>query len=178
LPDGDLEFIGRRDGQVKIRGYRVELGEVEHQILEHSGITDAVVLSRERSGDRYLACYYISGEGLAPGEIKEFLNGRLPAYMVPKEYMRMDTFPLTTNGKVDRRELEGLEPLRELGGASLSGATEERLAGIWSDILGTSPGEIGSDTNFFDLGGHSLSAISLRNRVNSEFDISLPLNEV
>ncbi|HEU0053345.1 MAG TPA: amino acid adenylation domain-containing protein, partial [Longimicrobium sp.] len=157
--DGTLEFAGRADFQVKIRGYRVEPGEIEARLAEHPGVRQAVVLAREDApGDRRLVAY-VTGED-APGAeaLRAFLGETMPAYMVPAAYVRLETFPLTPNGKVDRRALPA--PTGDAFAARAyeapADATERALAAIWAELLGTE--RVGRGDDFFELGGHSLLA--------------------
>ncbi len=180
LPSGDLEFLGRVDDQVKIRGFRIELGEIESVLTEHPHVRDAVVLAREvgKSGDRRLVGYVVPTEGSSvnPGELRTYLRGKLPEYMVPPVIMVLDEFPLTPNGKVDRRALpapEGLRPDLEREYVAPRNETEEKVALICQDLLGID--KVGIYDNFFDLGGHSLLATQLMSRLRETFGIEMPL---
>ncbi|WPN50973.1 amino acid adenylation domain-containing protein [Pseudomonas sp. P9_2] len=171
LPDGNLAFLGRNDDQVKIRGFRIELGEIAAKLAEHPGVREAVVVARGEEVDKRLVAYVltqseVSDSGLAlAGVLREYLNNRLPEYMVPSAFVRMDSFPLTANGKLDRKALPAPQEsayARETYEAPL-GATEILLAGIWSQLLGVE--QVGRQDNFFALGGHSLMAVRLVNRI-------------
>jgi amino acid adenylation domain-containing protein len=185
--DGNLEFLGRLDQQVKIRGYRIELGEIEVALARHPGVREAVVLAREDvPGDKRLAAYVVpSGSGdldvLDVEDLRESLRRSLPEYMVPAAFVLLDELPVTANGKLDRKAL----PAPRHDGASLGGRvlprtpTEQRLAGLWSEVLGISDidgiGGIGANDNFFDLGGHSLLATQVVARVRQAFGAEVPL---
>jgi len=170
LPDGTVEYLGRNDFQVKIRGFRIELGEIEAQLARAADVHEVVVLAREDvPGDKRLVAYY-QGAAMAE-ELRALAQANLPPYMVPSAYVRLDSFPLTPNGKLDRRALPAPE-----GGAvarrayeAPNGDTEEKLAAIWADLLQID--QVGRHDNFFELGGHSLLAIQLieRMRVQNMF---------
>ncbi|MDQ6803728.1 MAG: amino acid adenylation domain-containing protein, partial [Actinomycetota bacterium] len=160
LPTGEVEFLGRVDHQIKVRGFRIEPGEVEAVLCAHPGVAEAVVTSRSDStGESELAAYVIPGEeGLDGHQLRQFLAGRLPPYMVPATVTQLPTFPLTANGKVDRNALP--EPVRVADRVGRFRAahtpTEELIAEIWETVLGVQ--DVGLAENFFALGGHSLLA--------------------
>ncbi|MGW0816565.1 non-ribosomal peptide synthetase [Streptomyces viridiviolaceus] len=164
-PDGKLEFLGRRDAQVKIRGFRVEIGEVETTLLRAPGVTDgAVVETGVEDHSRQLAAFYTSGRAVTGEDLRERLAALLPAYMVPASFHRLDRLPLTANGKTDRRALSALA--EDLGPAQGSRGTprtptERRLAAAWAAELGIPLERIRRSSDFFDLGGTSLSAVRL-----------------
>jgi amino acid adenylation domain-containing protein len=186
LPDGNLEFLGRIDFQVKIRGFRIEPGEIENQILTNKMVKEAVVIAKEKEdGDKYLVVYWVPGSGAgnvstsgdAPG-LREYLSQRLPDYMVPSYYVRLDNIPLTHSGKVDRRALPAPEPgfIRAADDTAPRNEIEEKLARIWLKVLfpGTNrPPLIGIDENFFRLGGHSLTAAALITIIHKEFHVNV-----
>jgi amino acid adenylation domain-containing protein len=167
--DGDLEYLGRIDDQVKLRGFRIELGEIESAIAGHPGIRESVVLFADdpRQGKR-LVGYYTSQGAIPPTatELRAFLLARLPDYMVPSAWQRIEVFPLTPNGKVDRAAL----PVPEATALDDStpyvaprGSLEEVIAGLWSEVLGVS--RVSVEQDFFALGGHSLLATQVVARV-------------
>ncbi|MFC2155232.1 condensation domain-containing protein [Acidobacteriota bacterium] len=179
LNDGNIEFLGRKDYQVKIRGFRVELGEIENKLLCSTGIKEAYVMDREDdSGNKYLCAYFRAAETIEKTGLKRFLSMDLPAYMVPASFVQMDTFPLTVNGKVDRKAL----PEPQIDGEWLYAAPENRLekklVEIWADVLGMGKEKVGTNTDFFELGGHSLKATIMVNRIFKEFKIKIPLTEI
>ncbi len=181
LPDGQIEFIGRVDFQVKIRGFRIELGEIEAQILQHPAIKDAVVVARgQKAGEKSLVAYYIphDGQSIDAQELREFLKERLPHYMVPSAFVALEKFPLTPNGKVDRRALPDPEQADMAGEQYVAPRTpdEELLATIFEDLLKVEP--IGIEHNFFDLGGHSLLATQLASRIRDAFEVEIPLKDI
>ncbi|MFZ5918977.1 MAG: amino acid adenylation domain-containing protein [Chloroflexota bacterium] len=182
LRDGNVEFLGRMDHQVKIRGFRVEPGEIEAVLGGHFALRQAVVQAVEVAlGDKRLVAYVVPNRETepTPGDLRRFLQERLPDYMVPSTFVFLQTLPLTPNGKVDRAALP--EPdwsRREVEGEYVPPRTpvEEVLTGIWSKVLGVV--RAGVHDNFFELGGHSLLATQLVSRVRAAFQIDLPLRKV
>lgn len=179
LADGNIEFLGRIDFQVKIRGFRIELGEIEATLSQHAALREVVVLaSPDISGNQRLVAYYILEQEPAPtvSEIRNFLQAKLPDYMIPTAYMQLDALPLTSNGKVDRKALPEPDHERpELEGVFVAPRTpaEEMLAGVWMEILGI--GQVGVYDNFFELGGHSLLATQIVSRIREAFAVEIPL---
>ncbi|MFE0041900.1 amino acid adenylation domain-containing protein [Streptomyces albireticuli] len=175
LPDGEVRYLGRRDGQVKIRGHRVELGEIEQALRDQPGVERAVVLARrEPAGTDFLYAYVEARHDCPPADrLRDALERRLPRHMVPSHYVRTEAFPVTRNGKVDR------EALTRLSGAELATAeyveastpTERALTGIWRSLLPVE--RIGVTDDFFVLGGHSLIALQLSSRINERFGLDL-----
>jgi amino acid adenylation domain-containing protein len=176
---GKLEFIGRRDRQVKVRGYRIELEEIEIALRQHPSIVEAVAIVRgESPAGNHIVAYLRIDEDSAPSlaEIRAFIRMKLPEYMLPSAMVILDEFPLTRNGKLDRKALPAPDAARtELGHSYSPPRTplEEKLVSIWREILGIS--NIGILDNFFELGGHSLSAMQLVSRVRDAFQVELPL---
>ena len=178
LADGNIQFLGRADFQVKVRGFRIELGEIEAVLGKFSGVMQNVVVVREdKPGDKRLVAYVVhDGENVPSIEsLREHLKQKLPEYMVPSAFMFMDEFPLTPNGKVDRRALPAPEYKADETAEFVAprNRTEERLAEIWQEILGVTPISVTSD--FFELGGHSLLGSRLFARVDKVFGKKLPL---
>jgi non-ribosomal peptide synthase protein (TIGR01720 family) len=170
LPDGRIEYLGRVDEQVKVRGYRIELGEVEARLAGHEWVKECAVAAREYAGgERRLVAYVVreGGEertGLST-ELRKYLGGRLPEYMVPGVYVELAALPLTPNGKVDRKALPApgaLTRVEELVRARTP--VEEVLAGIWQEVLGAE--EVGVHDNFFELGGDSILTIRIISKAN------------
>ncbi|MFC2145978.1 amino acid adenylation domain-containing protein [Acidobacteriota bacterium] len=184
LPDGRIEFLGRKDNQVKIRGHRIELAEIENQLILHPQIKKAAVVDREsENGDNYICAYYVLSTPLGiSGEpdLGAFLLQRLPDYMIPSYFVELEAIPLTVNGKTDRRALP--EPKREQGKAYSAprNEIERKLAAIWSEVLGPPVKDslLGIDDNFFQLGGHSLKAALLVSKIHKEMNIKVPLLEM
>ncbi len=180
LPDGRVEFLGRRDEQVKVRGYRVELGEIEAVLKQHAEVAESVVVVREGvSGERELVGYVVGkvGAEVRSSELMKFLRERLPEYMVPGGLVVLERLPLTANGKVDRQALpepEGRAGSREYVAPRTQ--VEEIVAGIWAEVLGIE--RVGVNDNFFELGGHSLMATQLISRLREACKVELPLRSL
>ncbi|GGG86317.1 hypothetical protein GCM10011585_32780 [Edaphobacter dinghuensis] len=177
LPDGNLEFLGRNDQQVKLRGFRIELGEIEARLVEYPHLEQAVVVAREeKPGDKRLVAYYSGAESLSAERLRNHLASKLPEYMVPSAFVRLDALPLTPNGKIDRKALPAPE-----GDAYATrayeppqGETETAVAEIWKELLHTD--RIGRNDNFFELGGHSLLAVRLLSRLQARFELKIDLS--
>jgi thioesterase domain-containing protein/acyl carrier protein len=178
LPDGNIRFLGRRDAQVKIRGFRIEPEEIKAAIESFPGVSAALVTAREVNGEKRLVAYVMSGENKVDMDtLRAHLRGKLPDYLVPSDFVAIDTIPLTATGKVDYRALP--EPAYEVKERPLEGPRDElerALAGIWEEVLGVSP--VSLNDNFFDIGGHSLAAVRLIAKVNERLNIRLPLNTI
>ncbi len=175
LKDGTLDYLGRLDHQVKLRGVRIEPGEIEAALALHPAVRDAVVLAREdRPGDLRLVAYVTpAGESVDVAALRAGLGERLPAHMVPADFVVLDQLPLSVSGKVDRRALPA--PERTAAGSHPKAASdpiEELLAGIWAEILELD--RVGVDDNFFDLGGHSLVVIRVLSRLEEALGVALP----
>src|ERR1043166_5811680 len=176
--DGNIEYAGRGDQQVKFRGYRIELGEIEAVLDQHPGVSEAVVMARASADGRQRLVAYVVAETTI-NELREFLQQRLPEYMVPGVFVPLPELPLTPSGKVNRKALpepDGSRPELEKEYVAPRTAVEEVLAGIWSEVLGVE--EIGIEDNFFELGGHSLLATQVVSRVREAFRVELPLSEL
>ncbi|HEX2095281.1 MAG TPA: amino acid adenylation domain-containing protein, partial [Longimicrobiaceae bacterium] len=166
LASGELEFLGRTDRQVKIRGFRIEPGEVEARLLEHGGVRAAAVVAREdETGERRLVAYYVGAGAVEAETLRSHLLERLPEYMVPAAYVRLEALPLMPNGKVDRQALPAPEGSAFARGAYEApvGEVEAALAAIWAELLKVE--RVGRWDHFFELGGHSLLGIALIERM-------------
>jgi amino acid adenylation domain-containing protein len=178
--DGNVEYLGRIDEQVKVRGYRVELGEIEATLEMHPAVKESVVVARgERGREKILVCYVVMGEDVGAGDLRGYLRERLPEYMAPSTFVRLEKIPLTQNGKVnrsalpppDRAEAEGKAPY-----LAPRTSVEEILIEIWKSVLGKP--QIGVADNFFELGGYSLLATQVVSRLKKKFQIDLPLRAI
>jgi len=180
LPGGEIEFLGRRDNQVKIRGFRVEPGEIESVLTQHPGVHEAAVVLREDlPGNKRLVSYVVRSplENATESELRRHVQTRLPEYMVPSEFIFLESMPLTPNGKIDRRALPTAKvdsPVETTHAETANDPQQERLIHIWEELLGRKP--IGIRDNFFDLGGHSLLAARLMHRLKQVFGKSVPLS--
>jgi len=159
--DGTIEYLGRKDEQVKVRGYRIELGEIESVLGGCAGVRQCVVMAKEDvAGNKRLVGYVVAEAEMDKGVIEEYLGARLPEYMVPRQWVKLESVPLTTSGKVDRKRLPepDLAAIRQEYVAP-GNALEEKLVEIWRELLGIE--RIGIDDNFFEMGGTSLMMIKL-----------------
>jgi acyl carrier protein len=172
LPDGTIEYIGRRDDQVKIRGYRIELGEIEAALRSHPLVEMAAVVVREGAGmEQEVVAYVVGAEKLNTSTLRAALGRTLPAYMLPEHFVQLPSLPLTANGKIDRRRLP--DPAREslesgAGYEPPANAVENKIAGIWTDILNRE--NISVTDNFFDVGGNSVRIVRMVMALNKIFN--------
>ncbi len=178
LPDGNLDYLGRLDDQVKIRGFRIELGEIEHQLSGHAQIGEAVVVVREKEGEKHLVAYYISKEEIEVSELREYLSDKLPDYMLPAHYLYLEQWPLTDNGKLDKKALPDPEIKAGEGFVAPSGELEEQLAELWAETLKLDKEVISVNRSFFELGGHSLNAGTLANKIHKSFNVDFSIEEI
>jgi len=178
LPNGDIEFVGRVDDQVKIRGFRVELGEIETALAKHLGIREAVVAVRQTAaGDKRVIAYFVPQPeaDVSTSALRDYLKDQLPDYMVPSAFVKLESLPMTPNGKVDRRGLPAPEDsdFKSRDFVAPEDETERKLAKIWEDVLNIRP--IGVTQNFFELGGHSMLAVRLMHRIEQTFGKRMPI---
>lgn len=195
LPDGNLEYFRRLDNQVKVRGFRIELGDVEAAMRQFSGVAQAVATVRDdMPGGKALVGYLVPApddtratEGSQETEskrtmiteLRQYLRGKLPEYMVPSRFVIIDTLPLTPNGKIDRQALPkptDVQADTEAAYTPPRSELETAVARIWADVLDLS--QLGIHDNFFELGGHSLIAIQIVMRINKAFNIELPMGSL
>ncbi|ASW74374.1 hypothetical protein IQ37_04735 [Chryseobacterium piperi] len=178
---GEIEFLGRNDFQVKIRGFRIELGEIESQLETYPGIAQVVCDAKEVRGERVLVAYYTQEDSETETDktsLREYLQNKLPEYMIPGFFVKLTTIPLTPNGKINRKALpsvigddvirrEYIAPVTEI---------EVKLAGIWQEVLGIE--KVGITDNFFELGGHSLIAGKIANMISRELNKAVSLKHI
>lgn len=182
LPDGTLEYLGRNDDQVKVRGFRVELREVEHRLLQHDGVQEAVVVTyKDHHHDKQLVGYVVAKaeQTLSSSVLRAFLKKTLPDYMVPSIFVMIEKLPLTPNGKVNRKALPDPKQSGMTYGNTFvapRNELEQQLATIWQDVLGLE--KIGIEDNFLALGGHSLNAIKVVNRVQRDIGKDMRLIDI
>jgi aspartate racemase len=177
-PDGTVEFLGRTDDQLKIRGYRVELAEIEAALGQHPQVREAVVVAWEPApGDKRLAAYVVARGAPAPAttSLRDFLRGKLPAYMVPAAFVPLAALPKTPNGKVDRKALPAPQTAAEADAPRTLPRNEEEkeLLRIWEEVLGVKP--LGVRDNFFEVGGNSLLAVRVFAAIHKSFGRELPV---
>ncbi|MFP5270445.1 amino acid adenylation domain-containing protein [Coleofasciculus sp.] len=177
--DGILEYLGRIDEQVKVRGFRIELGEIETILTQHPAVAEtAIALRQDERENPSLVAYVVlqPEQTLTSSQVRRFLAQKLPSYMIPSALMVLDKLPLTPNGKINRRALPAPDwSQRNPEQTYIAPRTpiEEVIAGIWTQVLGVQ--QVGVEDNFFDLGGHSLSATQVISRVRNVFPVELPL---
>src|SRR6185437_2224426 len=178
LPDGNLEYIGRNDLQVKIRGYRVELGEIENVLRSSPKIEHCVVLSKKASGSKlygntYLVAYYVANKVLDDSDLLAYMSQKLPDYMLPNVFIRIERLPLTTNGKLDRNALPNSEPEEKNVYVAPRDELEQKICMIYAEVLELPFNQVGITDNFFRLGGNSILAIRLANKLSIDLKINL-----
>ena len=180
LPDGNIEFLGRKDNQVKIHGYRVECGEIEQALLHHPEIQKAVVVVREEEEEtKELVTYFVSNNELTTSELRSYLNRFLPEYMIPLWFVPLDHIPLTPNGKIDKKALPAPEGLQLGTGAEYiapRNSIERQLSAIWEEVLARE--SISIRDNFFEIGGHSLNATQVVSRFHKVSGIELQFRDI
>jgi hypothetical protein len=179
LPDGTIEFKGRLDDQAKIRGFRVEPGEVEGALNRHARVSQSVVVVDGATAiDKRLVAYVVPAPGcdITPDELREFLQARLPDYLVPAIFMVLPGLTLTSNGKIDRRALPPPVETAAIGrvrSRAPETPAERFVAGVWLEVLGRNG--TGVHDSFFQVGGHSLLATQVVSRLRRAFGVDLPL---
>ncbi|WP_187650806.1 non-ribosomal peptide synthetase, partial [Xenorhabdus indica] len=178
LPDGSIEYLGRNDFQVKLRGFRIELGEIEARLSQCTGVREAVVIAREDSPDDTRLVAYLLPQPdaeLVPTELRQQLAQHLAEYMLPSAFVTLETFPLTPNGKLNRKALPAPEQsaVSVRGYEAPVGEVERTLAQIWQELLGLE--RVGRYDHFFEIGGHSLIAVQLITHIQTEFLIDIPI---
>jgi len=192
LPDGELEYVARNDHQVKIRGYRVELDDIASNMLQHPFIAEAVVLAIEDpTKGKYLAAYYVGKEneaknnvatfGTSAAQLRQFLEKKVPYYMLPATYTKLDSIPLTVQGKVDRKKLLSLTNKNFAHSARYAPARtrdEFALVEIWATVLQIEKDLVGIKDDFFALGGHSLLVTNLISQINAKFNVGLQVRDL
>ncbi len=178
--DGDLEFVGRGDEQVKVRGYRIELGEIEAALMKHGAVKQCVVSAREdKESEKRLVAYVVGSEGwqVESQQLREYLRGKLPDYMVPAAFVELRELPLMPNGKIDRKALPAPGAITAAAaGAAPMTAVEEIISGIIGEVLKVE--RVGVEDNFFELGGHSLLATQVVSRVREALQVEVALGEL
>jgi amino acid adenylation domain-containing protein len=179
LPDGTIQFLGRKDSQIKIRGYRIELKEISDALLKHDRLRDCLVIAqKDADGTMEIVAYFITSGEVSVKALREHLHSLLPGYMIPAHFIQLDAFPVQSNGKINRKELPAPQTGKALLSDSMEDETEKKLLGIWSEVLGQGEHFIYRDSNFFELGGHSLNLMSLLARIQAIFGRDLSVSAV
>jgi tyrocidine synthetase III len=177
LPNGTIEFQGRKDDQVKVRGYRIELGEIDLALKTHPDIQDAFIQVRPgRSGEKELVAYYVPKQQVSIHDLYNYLVGSLPAYMIPAHFVELEQLPLTLNGKVDRKRLPDPESVNNKGNDGYVAPVsdiEKKLVVIWEELLAKD--RIGISDDYFALGGNSLKVIGILKRMMDATGITVPI---
>jgi amino acid adenylation domain-containing protein len=187
LPDGNIDLLGRGDRQVKIRGIRIEPGEIESLLMKHPHINEAVVIKQEAPGENnkkneFLSAFFSGNHPIFPGEnlfishLKEYLQQRLPGYMIPARMVKMEKIPRTPNMKVDYKKIRQLVDRPQLDNTLPANDIEKKLLEFWFELLKVE--KIGTADRFFELGGNSLNIMKLIAKIHREFDIRISLEEI
>ncbi len=176
LPDGNIEFLGRIDNQVKIRGFRIELGEIENSLIQHDDISSAIVIVNERiQDDKQLVAYYVSDKEMESYKIMKYLYGKLPSYMVPGNFIKIPEIPLSLNGKIDYKSLPlpSCELVQSNSTTLPNSILEVEILDIIREVLKVD--NISVLANFFEMGGHSVTAIQVINKLTKKKNIVVPI---
>ncbi len=178
LSDGSIVFSGRRDDQVKINAYRIELGEIENHLSKHTKVNECAVATKNNNDEKFVVAYYTSKEVLEPTDLKQFLEEKLPHYMVPAYFTRIEEIPLTVNGKLDKGALPHPDIISNKEFVAPASETERILQKIWAELLTLPEDQIGTTQNFLELGGHSIKVMLMINKIQKELNVKVPMNEV
>jgi amino acid adenylation domain-containing protein len=183
LPNGNIEYLGRIDHQIKLRGFRIELGEIEAVLHDHPAVRESVVIIREdTTEDKRLVAYVVYSDKTQqniPSELRNFLKEKLPDYMLPEVFMRLEALPLTPNGKVNRRALpvpEQTRPELEITYTPPRNEMEQKMVSVWQTVLNVE--KVGIYDNFFELGGHSLKATKAISKMQRDMGINVKLLDI
>ena len=179
LPNGAIEFLGRKDSQIKLNGLRIELSEIEFQIEQSPGINKAIVTLQSLEDNQYITCHYL-GYSMDVDLFNKKLKDRLPSYMIPKIYIQVSEFPQTRTGKIDRKALPKpeLSDLKTKEYLAPQNDLEKQLVEIWSEHLSVSASNLGVLDNFFEIGGNSLQAVIVINTINKKFDAAISIENL
>ncbi|MDG1623160.1 AMP-binding protein, partial [Bacillus mobilis] len=176
LPDGNIEYVGRVDEQIKLRGFRIELGEIESAIKQIEGLKDAAVIVNEKDGEKSICAYLVAEEVIDIEWIREELAQKLPTYMIPSHMMQIERVPVTRNGKLDKAALPTIEVNDESEYIAPRNETEKAISSVFETVLGIE--KIGIKDNFFRIGGHSLKAIRVINKIEEATGVRISLSEM
>ena len=175
--DETIAYLGRQDQQIKYNGVRIEPGEIESHICNLSEIKESVVTVKEVSGNESLVCYYVSDHAYTLEELQSYLSGHLPLSMIPQYYVQLPSLPTTSTGKLDRKALPEVIK-KQVAYLPADTETEKQLFELWQEVLNCPDSGIGVTHSFFELGGNSLKAMVLINRINKEFSVKLLLRDI
>ncbi len=178
LPDGNIVFKGRMDNQIKLRGYRIEMDEIEHVLFAHKDVITGAIMIQELEGSQYLVAYYVSNLDLDSETLRRYFDASLPEYMIPSFFMQLEKMPLTANGKLKRDALPIPERMVAAQYVAPSTETQQKLVEIWAEVLGIDAKSISIDHSFIQLGGHSLMAVQIANKIKRIFNIEMKLVEL
>jgi len=179
LMNGEIEFIGRKDSQIKLRGFRIELEEIEKVVVQYRGISEVAVIPVETSPqEKFIACYFAAGGDIELKSLQAFLGERLANYMVPAYFKQLRQLPALVSGKINKKALPPPEVSPEHEYVPPGTKLEKQLVEIWSEVLDLGKEVIGINSNFFQLGGHSLRAASLTAKIHAGLKVKVPLAEV
>lgn len=180
LNDGNIQYLGRADNQIKIRGYRIEPGEIERHLLSIEHIDEAMVLAQDDTdGNKYLSAYLVTQKDMETSSLRSLLLKHLPSYMIPSQFVFIESMPLTVNGKIDRKALMQHVPLKGKTNKEYVAPFTElemKLSAIWKELLNAE--RVGITDQFFEIGGHSLKAIQLMNAIQVQMGIEVPLQVI
>lgn len=174
LPDGNIEFIGRKDFQIKIRGYRIEIGEIEANILEYKGIKEVLVTIKSQNSMEYLCAYIVINENINISDLKKFLLSKLPNYMIPTFIIELKAFPLLNNCKINMEELPNPFEICNVNcedKIKFKDEIEKKVFHLWKDVLGHN--NFTTEDNFFEIGGNSINIMVAVNKIAEEFNINI-----
>ena len=182
LSDGSLEYIGRNDLQVKIRGYRIELKEIESKVLKYPGVKQAVVLAKERTieqvNNKYLLVYYVSDKKLDETAMWLYLATQLPGYMLPQALIYISELPVTINGKLDTKALPEPDPINQVEYIAPRNELEQDICEIYAEILNLPIAQVGIKSDFFIMGGDSISSILLSSRLRQQLQLNISVQDI
>jgi amino acid adenylation domain-containing protein len=176
LPTGELVCLGRTDFQVKIRGFRIELAEVEAALRAHADVREAAVIAKDEGGERRLVALLEVRRRIDPAELRAHLEAMLPSYMIPSRFVSLEALPRLPNGKLDRKALPALDAASGPPSEPPRGPVEETMAKVFAELVGSN--HVGRFDSFFDLGGNSISAVRLVNRLEKTLGVRVPLGTV
>ena len=178
LPDGNIEFWGRLDDQVKINGNRIEPTEIASRMNEHESIHLCAVRVLEQTNSKQIVAFYESERELDKSELREFLSSTLPKYMIPSQFTWVEKIPMLKNGKLDVKSLPSITPVLNSNYVAPTRETEKRLIELWLNVLSLGKDTFGVQTSFFDVGGDSLKAVILSNKISKNFKVKISINDI